>query len=53
MDEYTDGEVITVDGDGCLVLWDADRHEPYNCGETLEEFGYLTDTERERLVVWP
>lgn len=46
---YKDGEVIGIDTDGCLVLWNADDEELYNCGETLEEFGELTAIELARI----
>jgi len=48
---YKDGEVINLDKDDCVVLWDADKQQPYNCGETLEQYGFdnLTDEEKTRL----
>ena len=49
--KYTDGEVMGLDTDGRIIQWDADKDEPYNCGETPEQFGLdnLTPVERERL----
>jgi hypothetical protein len=37
--KFRDGEVVSKDTDGCLILWDGDNHKTYNCGETLKEFG--------------
>jgi len=34
-----DGEVLGLDADGCLILWNGSDGTPYNCGETLDEFG--------------
>jgi hypothetical protein len=36
--QFSDGEIIGVDADGTLIQWDADKQEPYNCGENLEDF---------------
>lgn len=50
-----DGEVLRVDNDGCLVLWDRDGEVEYNCGETLDDYGdhNLTEVECKRLgIVW-
>lgn len=51
--KYEDGEVIRVDTDGCLVLYNAASDREYNCGQTLEEFGIynLFPKEKERLGV--
>lgn len=38
---YEDGEVIDIDEDGNLILWDNENKQPYNCGENLEEFGFM------------
>jgi hypothetical protein len=38
MTNYQDGEILGIDTDGTLILWDAERNQPYNCGETLAEF---------------
>lgn len=46
-----DGEVIGLDGDGCVICWDAENGMPYNCGDTPEEFGEMTEVERRRLEV--
>lgn len=48
-----DGEVINIDSDGCLICWNAETQEPYNCGETREQYGEhnLTDRERHRLSI--
>lgn len=49
--DYTDGEILDVDTDGCLIMWDNDGDIPYNCGETLEGYGVdnLTQREADRL----
>jgi hypothetical protein len=49
--EPSDGEVLGIDEDGCLVQYDADNGTAYNCGETLDEFGIdnLTQSERDRI----
>lgn len=39
IETYADGEVIRLDTDGCLVMWDSDTESEYNSGETLDEFG--------------
>ena len=46
-----DGEVLATDTDGCLICFNADNGQPYNCGETLDQYGEhnLTDRERKRL----
>lgn len=51
MPKYTDGEVIGVDTDGCLIQWDGIKEESYNSGETLEQFGEgnLTGEELKRV----
>ncbi|WP_431106674.1 hypothetical protein [Variovorax paradoxus] len=46
-----DGEVVGIDTDGCLLLWDSEAGCPINCGETLAEFGTETLTPEERAVV--
>jgi hypothetical protein len=48
---YKDGEIVSVDNDGCLILWDGERQEEYNCGEYLEVFNRknLTDKEKQRI----
>lgn len=50
-----DGEVLGLAPDGCVVCWDKPNQIPYDCGETLEEFGIenLHDHERERINVRP
>jgi len=50
---YSDGEVIGLDNDGCILQWDAEIGETYNCGETPEEFGTnnLTGIEAYRIKV--
>lgn len=35
---YKDDEIIGMDTDGCLILWDNENQQPYNCGETVEDF---------------
>ena len=51
MPRYADFEVVGKDNDGSLVCWDAVSKQPYNCGETLDEFGEhnLTPTELKRV----
>lgn len=46
--EYRDGEVIGLDNDGSLILFNGDNGQPYNCGEPPEEFGLRNMTEEER-----
>ena len=48
---YQDFEVIGLDLDGTVVQWDAETNRPYNCGETIEEFGVdnLTEDELNRV----
>lgn len=48
---YEDGEVIGLDTDGCLIQWCEENGQPYNCGETPEEFGLfnLSDAELARV----
>jgi hypothetical protein len=49
---HADNEVLGIDTDGCLILWDADKRQRYNCGETLEQWGKenLTSQEISRLI---
>ena len=51
MPQYEDGEIIGLDHDGCILQWDGDEGETYNCGETPEQFGleYMTTAERKRI----
>jgi hypothetical protein len=44
---YADSEVIGVDTDGRLIQWDATNGAPYNCGETVDEFGRHNLTQAE------
>ena len=37
--EYEDFEVLGLDTDLNVVQWDAENKTPYNCGESLEEWG--------------
>lgn len=50
---YKDGEVIGIDTDGGLVIWDSFAKAGFNCGESIEEFGpaNLTSTEKQRLAI--
>lgn len=50
--KHQDGEVLGVDNDGSLILFNGDNGEPYNCGETPEEFGLsnMTEIERKRIA---
>jgi hypothetical protein len=34
-----DGEVLALDTDGCVIQWNGDDKETYNCGENLAEWG--------------
>lgn len=45
---YEDGEILGLDKDGSLILWNSETKEPENCGETPEEFG----VEMIRLEEW-
>jgi len=48
---HRDGEVMGLDGDGNLLVWDSSKAEVYNSGFTPDQFGVenLTDKERSRL----
>lgn len=47
-----DGEVLGRDADGKLIQWNVKAGEPYNSGETLDEFGKynLSETEIQRVT---
>jgi len=49
--KWLDGEVLGIDKDNCLICWNAQTKERYNCGETLEVYGKenLTEAELKRL----
>lgn len=51
-EECEDGEILQIDVNGCLIQWNADDQEIYNCGETPEEFGLdnIRSHEMERIV---
>jgi hypothetical protein len=51
MHAYLDGEVLGIDNDSNVILWDADKEKRYNCGETINQYGInnLTDKEKHRL----
>ncbi len=49
--EPYDGQILGIDSDGCLIQWDADAKESYNCGETPEEFGLDNITDDEMSIV--
>lgn len=36
---YRDGEVIGIDNNKCLIVWNSKTQQGENCGETLEQFG--------------
>jgi hypothetical protein len=38
-ESYRDGDVIGIDTDKCLILWNGSKKQGENCGETLEQFG--------------
>ncbi len=42
---FSDGEVIGLDNDGCVICWDADKKELYNTGVSMAEFGSMTEIE--------
>jgi|WetSurMetagenome_2_1015567.scaffolds.fasta_scaffold19810_3 hypothetical protein len=44
---YNDQEVLSIDNDGCLILWDAAKKAKYNCGENLETYGISNLSEQE------
>jgi hypothetical protein len=48
---FSDGQVLGIDNDGCLIQWDSNKGERYNCGETLNQFGIknLSDKEKKTL----
>lgn len=37
-ESFEDGEIIGVDTDGSLILWNADNNTTYNSGEPLEAY---------------
>ncbi len=43
-----DGEVLGLDTDGTVVCWNEGDELPYNTGETVEEYGSMTQAERKR-----
>lgn len=47
-----DGEILALDKDGCIIQWNADEGQIYNCGETIEQFGLknIYDREAKRLT---
>lgn len=52
---FNDGEVIGIDNDERLIMWDRQGGVAYNCGETLDDYGdeNLTEVECKRLgIVW-
>ena len=51
MTAYQDGDVIGIDNDGCVILWDAVKKERYNCGETINQYGLENLTEKERALL--
>lgn len=48
---HVDGEVIGIDGDGCLIQWDGQAGVAYNSGHDAQGFGMdnLSQLEKERL----
>lgn len=48
---HVDGEVIGIDGDGCLIQWDGQAGVAYNSGHDVQGFGMdnLSQLEKERL----
>lgn len=52
LEDYSDGEIVGVDTDGCLILWDDAKSEKYNSGHTLKQFGGMKNlTNREKARV--
>lgn len=53
LSKVEDGEILGLDADGCIIQWNGDDLETYNCGETPEEFGVssIRDIERGRLRI--
>ena len=49
--EYSDGEIIGIDNDGCLILWNSTSQQGENCGETPEQYGIdnISRTELKRI----
>lgn len=45
--DYTDGTVVGLDIDGCILQWNDEDLEVYNCSETPEEFGEDSITREE------
>lgn len=47
-----DSEILALDSDGCIIQWDAEKGQIYNCGETVEAFGIdnIYDHELKRLT---
>jgi hypothetical protein len=39
MATYDDGEVLCLSSAGAVIQWSGDDNEPYDCGETLYEWG--------------
>lgn len=50
---YHDEEVIGLDGDGCVVQWDAELAAPYNSGLSPEAFGVEAMSHVERARISP
>lgn len=44
---HSDGDVLGLDTDGCIVQWDGDAGRRYNCGETPSQFGLANLDESE------
>jgi len=38
-EDYVDGTILGLDNDGCILQWNDEDLEIYNCGETPDEFG--------------
>lgn len=51
-DALKDQEVIGVEG-GFVIVWNSEERKPYNCGDTIEEFGseFMSPIERRRCGV--
>lgn len=49
--DYVDGTILGLDNDGCILQWNDEDLEIYNCGETPDEFGEdsITPEEAKRI----
>lgn len=52
-EDLSDGEIVGLDNDGCLLQWNGDECTIYNCGETPEEYGLENIDEKEMVRIAP